>query len=68
VILEEPLEIDGSRLLPALMTAVRDVRDRGGAVLWLTRGLPGAVDRTLPATARYRLSQGALLPVAEQAA
>ena len=68
VILEEPLEIDGSRLLPALMTAVRDVRDRGGAVLWLTRCLPGAVDRTLPATARYRLSQGALLPVAEQAA
>jgi ABC-type ATPase involved in cell division len=68
VVLEEPLETDGSQLLAALMAAVRAVRDRGGAVLWLTRGVPGSVDHTLPTTARYRLSHGALLPAAEQAA
>lgn len=68
VVLEEPLETDGADLLVPLMAAIRAVRDRGGAVLWLTRGFPGALDRSLPTTARYRLAHGALLPAAEQPA
>lgn len=68
VILEEPIAIDGAALLPALMAEVRSVRDRGGAVLWLTAGLPPGLERTLPATDRFRLSHGALQPLGAQAA
>jgi ABC-type ATPase involved in cell division len=68
VVLEEPLEADGADLLVPLLAEIRSVRDRGGAVLWLTRGFPGAIDRALPTTARYRLLHGALLPAPEHAA
>lgn len=68
VVLEEPTAIDGPDLLPALMEAVRAVRDRGGAVLWLTESIAVALDRTMPATARYRLVHGALLPLGRVAA
>jgi ABC-type transporter Mla maintaining outer membrane lipid asymmetry ATPase subunit MlaF len=60
VVLEEPTAVDGETLMPALMAAIREVRDRAGAVLWLTAGLPPAFDRRLPATERFRLSNGAL--------
>lgn len=65
VVLEEPLDSEMSDLLAPLMAAVRAVRDDGGAVLWLTRGVAGTLDRSLPVTARYRLAYGAILPVAE---
>ena len=60
VVLEEPTAVDGEALLPSLMAAIRDVRDRAGAVLWLTAGLPPPLERSLPATERFRLTHGAL--------
>lgn len=65
VLLEEPLGTETAELLGPLMAAIRTVRDSGGAVLWLTRGFAGALDRALPATARYRLAHGAVVPAAE---
>jgi len=68
VILEDPLCLDGVELLPPLMQEIRAVRDRGGAVLWLTHGTPSAVERHVPATERLRLSQGVLHAVTDRAA
>lgn len=68
VVLEEPTAIDAEALLPALMAAIRHVRDRAGAVLWLTAGLPPPLERSLPATERFRLSHGALAATGAQAA
>ncbi len=68
VVLEEPTAIDGEALLPALMAAIRDVRDRDGTVLWLTAGLTLPLERSLPATERFRLSHGALATIRTQAA
>lgn len=68
VVLEEPTAIDGEALLPALMAMIRHVRDRAGAVLWLTAGLVPALERSLPATERFRLSHGALVARGARAA
>ncbi|MCU0984878.1 MAG: ATP-binding cassette domain-containing protein [Acetobacteraceae bacterium] len=68
VVLEEPTAVDGEALMPALMAAIREVRDRAGAVLWLTAGLPPAFERRLPATERFRLSNGALIDLGARAA
>lgn len=63
VILEEPTANGGEDLLPTLIAAIRGVRDRGGAVLWLTEGHALALDRSIPVTERFRLMHGTLLPV-----
>jgi hypothetical protein len=55
-------------LLPVLMAAIRTVRDRGGAVLWLTQSNAIALDRSVPVTERLRLMHGMLLPIGAQAA
>jgi ABC-type ATPase involved in cell division len=68
VILEEPTAEGGEDLLPALMAAIRGVRDRGGAVLWLTQGTALALDRSVPVTERFRLMHGMLLPIGVRAA
>jgi phospholipid/cholesterol/gamma-HCH transport system ATP-binding protein len=68
VILEDPLGIDAEEILPPLMGEIRKLRDRGGAVLWLTQGSPAAIERSIPATERLRLAQGALLAVTDRAA
>ncbi len=68
VVLEEPTAVDGPDLFPALMEAIRAVRDRGGAVLWLTENIAVALDRTMPAAARWRLVHGAMLPLGRIAA
>jgi len=68
VVLEEPLtDLPGAATAP-LVHATRRVRDRGGAVLWLTQG--GALaEPDIPADARYRLAGGRLIPArAERAA
>lgn len=62
VVLEEPRRGIVGDVTAALVAAIRRVRDRGGAVLWLTRG--GALgDRLIPADQRLRLAGGRLLPV-----
>jgi phospholipid/cholesterol/gamma-HCH transport system ATP-binding protein len=68
VVLEEPTAREAEALLPALMAAIRAVRDRAGAVLWLTAGLPPPLERRLPATDRFRLSHGVLAPREARAA
>jgi ABC-type ATPase involved in cell division len=68
VVLEEPTSLDADALLPTLMVAIRQVRDRAGAVLWLTAGLPPGIGRILPATVRLRLSHGALAALGDRAA
>jgi phospholipid/cholesterol/gamma-HCH transport system ATP-binding protein len=61
VVLEEPRRGLPPDITAALVRAVRAVRDRGGAVLWLTTG--GALSEpALPATQRYRLASGRLIP------
>jgi phospholipid/cholesterol/gamma-HCH transport system ATP-binding protein len=60
VVLEEPRRGLPPDITPALVRAVRAVRDRGGAVLWLTTG--GALsEAALPATQRFRLASGRLI-------
>lgn len=68
VILEEPTAEGGEELLPILVAAIRTVRDRGGAVLWLTQGQALALDRSVPVTERLRLMHGMLLPIGARAA
>lgn len=61
VVLEEPRRGLPPDITPALVRAIRAVRDRGGAVLWLTTG--GALgEAALPATQRFRLAAGRLIP------
>ncbi|WP_291298845.1 ATP-binding cassette domain-containing protein [Elioraea sp.] len=67
VILEEPTAEGGEDLLRILMAAIRAVRDRGGAVLWLTQGNAVALDRSVPVTERLRLMHGMLLPIGVRA-
>jgi phospholipid/cholesterol/gamma-HCH transport system ATP-binding protein len=68
VILEEPRRDLPHDITVPLVQAIRRVRDRGGAVLWLTVG--GALaEPAIPADARYRLAGGRLIPLrAEMAA
>lgn len=62
VVLEEPRRFIAGDITAVLVAAIRRVRDRGGAVLWLTRG--GALsDRLIPADHRLRLVGGRLLAV-----
>jgi hypothetical protein len=45
------------------MNAVREARERGAAVIWLTRKSLIWNDQTLPVTHRYRLVAGKLMEV-----
>ena len=61
VVLEEPRSDLPAAVTAPLVHATRRVRDRGGAVLWLTQG--GALaEPEIPADARYRLAGGRLIP------
>ncbi len=55
VILEHPMELTYPELLPALINAVQGVRNRGGAVLWLTRLDTLFEDPSLPVTQRHQI-------------
>lgn len=62
VLLEEPRRDLSPAVTAPLVHAIRRVRDRGGAVLWLTMG--GALaEPALPADARFRLAGGRLVPM-----
>jgi phospholipid/cholesterol/gamma-HCH transport system ATP-binding protein len=62
VVLEEPRRDLSAAVTPPLVRAIRRVRDRGGAVLWLTRG-EALSDPAIPADARLRLAGGRLIRV-----
>ena len=63
IVLEEPTSGIFLEIISALMGAVRGARDRGAAVIWLTR--KGLIwnDQTLPVTQRYRLVAEKLMEV-----
>jgi phospholipid/cholesterol/gamma-HCH transport system ATP-binding protein len=60
ILLEHPLQGRYGDLLDPLVNVIAGARQRGAAVLWLTL-TPGTwALRTLPATGRFRLSEGRL--------
>ena len=63
VLLEEPTSGIFLEIISALMRAVRMARERGAAVIWLTRKDLIWNDRTLPVTQRYRLVAERLMEV-----
>jgi phospholipid/cholesterol/gamma-HCH transport system ATP-binding protein len=62
VILESPVQGLHADLVPLLLNRIAAMRDRGGAVLWLTRSRLVWGDRSFPATHRLRLSNRGLSP------
>lgn len=60
VILESPVQGLHAELVPMLLNRIATVRDRGGAVIWLTRSRLVWGDRSFPATHRLRLSNRGL--------
>ena len=63
ILLEEPTSGIFREVISALMGAIRDARDRGAAVIWLTQKALIWKDQTLPVTRRYRLIAGRLMEV-----
>ena len=63
ILLEEPTSGIYLEIISAFMNAVRQARERGAAVIWLTRKNLIWNDQTLPATQRYRLAAGKLMEV-----
>ena len=63
ILLEEPTSGIFLETISTLMRAVREARERGAAVIWLTRKDLIWNDRTLPVTQRYRLVAEKLMEV-----
>jgi phospholipid/cholesterol/gamma-HCH transport system ATP-binding protein len=63
ILLEEPTSGIFLEVISALMGAIRDARDRGAAVIWLTQKGLIWKDQTLPVTRRYLLTAGKLMEV-----
>ena len=63
ILLEEPTSGIYAEIISALMTAVREARERGAAVIWLTQKNLIWRDPTLPVSQRYRLVAGKLMEV-----
>ena len=63
VILEEPTTGIFLEIISALMDAVREARELGAAVIWLTRKHLIWNDQTLPVSQRYQLVAGKLMEV-----
>ncbi len=63
ILLEEPTSGIYLEIISALINAVRDAREHGAAVIWLTRKDFIWKDRTLPVTRRYRLVSEKLMEV-----
>ena len=63
ILLEEPTSGIYAEIISALMTAVREARERGAAVIWLTQKDLIWRDPTLPVSQRYRLIAGKLMEV-----
>ena len=58
ILLEEPTADQDSEDVFALIDVIRTARDRGAAVIWLTRKDVIWRDPLLPVTSRYRLAAG----------
>jgi phospholipid/cholesterol/gamma-HCH transport system ATP-binding protein len=63
ILLEEPTAGVYLEIISALMNAVREARERGAAVIWLTQKNLIWNDQTLPVTQRYRQVAGKLMEV-----
>ena len=63
IVLEEPTAGVYLEIISALMNAVREARERGAAVIWLTQKNLIWNDQTLPVTQRYRQVAGKLMEV-----
>jgi phospholipid/cholesterol/gamma-HCH transport system ATP-binding protein len=63
ILLQEPTIGMASDILSPLIQAIRDARDRGAAVIWLTRKSAIWNDASIPATDRYRLVARKLMEV-----
>lgn len=65
LLLQEPTGAMASEILSPLIQAIRDARDRGAAVIWITR--KGSIwnDASIPATRRYRLLARKLMEVTQ---
>lgn len=62
IVIEQPTERLPAGFRQTLINAIRDARERGGAVLWLTQDLALSLDKAIPATQRLRLGEGRLAP------
>lgn len=67
IVLERATEGIYPEILQPLINAIRDLRERGGAVLWLTLDPRVWSDTTIPADARHRLIGGRLTGAATAA-
>ncbi|MBV8455289.1 MAG: ABC transporter ATP-binding protein [Acetobacteraceae bacterium] len=63
VLLESPVQAQFVDLIPPLLNALAAARDKGAAVIWLTRSDLIWRDRSFPATCRLRLTEYGLMPV-----
>jgi phospholipid/cholesterol/gamma-HCH transport system ATP-binding protein len=63
ILLEEPTSGIFLEIISALMHSIRKARERGAAVIWLTRKERIWNDQTLPVTRRYRLIAKKLMEV-----
>jgi len=63
ILLEEPTAGIYLEVISALMDSIREARERGAAVIWLTQKNLIWNDQTLPVTQRYRLVAGKLMEV-----
>ena len=61
VLLESPIQAQYADLIPHLLNAIAAARDRGAAVIWLTRSDLVWQDPSFPATHRLRLEERGLL-------
>lgn len=64
VVLENPVQGRFATLIPPLLDAVADARDRGAGAVWLTRSDLVWRDPSIPATIRLRLDGRGLVPSA----
>lgn len=63
VVLQVPTRGVYSRILPGLINAAREARNRGAAVIWLTAEREVWRDMTIPASSCYRMTDRDVIPV-----
>jgi phospholipid/cholesterol/gamma-HCH transport system ATP-binding protein len=63
ILLQEPTIGVASEILPPLIQVIQDARNRGAAVIWLTRESAIWNDTSIPTTHRYRLVARQLMEV-----
>ena len=63
IVLEEQSQGCFKEMMPNLINAIRQARNRGAAVMWLTSDKFIWRDQSIPATRRYRLAGRQLMEV-----